>query len=168
MYTTTVNVITGEVTQIQYTAVEQTAWEAAEVIRIAAIFPNAKAAFILQVKSEAGALTQQVLQGLGSEYDLAEAEATAFKAAGYSAAVPTSVQDEVASKAAKGITITSTVACDNILAAATGWRQAQAALRRNRLTVVSAAEVAVDAATLDEIKAGRATFMASLKASLGV
>ena len=55
-----------------------------------------------------------------------------------------------------------------ILAAATGWRNAQKALRRNRLTVVSAAEVAVDAAALDTIKAGRATFMAALKTQLGV
>jgi len=55
-----------------------------------------------------------------------------------------------------------------ILTAATGWRNAQAALRRNRLTVVSAAEVAVDWAALDLIKAGRVTFMAALKTQLGV
>lgn len=128
-----------------------------------------KAAFILQVKAEAGQLTTQVLSGLGSEYELAEKEATSFKAAGYPATpIPSSIEDEIASKAAKGVTITATVATDTILAAATGWRNAQKALRRNRLTVVSAAEVAVDGAALDAIKAGRATFMAALKTQLGV
>jgi len=163
------NVSTGVLKTIPFTGAELDAWTAANAIAQAAIFPNAKAAFILAVKAEAGALTTQALSGLGSEYELAEKEAIAFKAAGYPATpIPSSVEDEIASKAAKGVTITATVAADTIIAAATGWRNAQAALRRNRLTVVSAAEVAVDAAALDAIKAGWATFMASLKTSLGV
>lgn len=128
-----------------------------------------KAAFILQVKSEAGELTTQVLKGLESEYELAEKEAVAYKAAGYPATpIPGSVQSEINSKAAKGVTITATVAADTILAKAAGWRTAQAALRDNRLTTVSAAEVAVDGPALDVIKANRASFMASLKDGLGV
>jgi len=130
--------------------------------------PEARAAFILQVRSEAGALTTQVLQGLGSEYERAEKEATAYKAAGYTGAIPGSVADEVASKAARNITITATVGCDNILAAASGWRDAQSSLRRNRLTMASAAKVAVDGAALDAIRAEHESFMAALKISLGV
>ena len=139
------------------------------VAEAATVLNAAKAAFILQVKVEAGQLTTQVLSGLGSEYELAEKEAIAYKAAGYPATpIPSSVEDEIASKAARGVTITATVAADTIMASATGWRNAQKALRRNRLTVVSAAEVAVDAVALDTIKAGRATFMAALRLQLGV
>lgn len=136
------------------------------VDKAAEVLVSAKAAFILQVKAEAGQLTTQVLKGLESEYELAEKEAIAYKAAGYPATVPLSVADEVASKAAKGVTITATVACGNILAAATGWRTAQAALRRNRLTVTSAAEVAVDAAGLDVLKANWAKFLVAIRAQL--
>ena len=126
-----------------------------------------KAVFITLVKSEAGALTTQVLKGLESEYELAEKEATAYKAAGYSATpIPGSVQSEINSKAAKGVTITSTVACDTILSAATNWRNAQASLRGKRLTTTSAAEVAVDAAALDTIKASWAAFLVELKTQL--
>ena len=128
----------------------------------------AKAFFILQVKSEAGALTQQVLSGLGSEYELAEKEATAYKEAGYTGAISSSVQSEINSKAAKGLTITATTACSNILAAATGWRNAQAALRNNRLATTSAAEVAIDATSLDAIKAQWVAFMAALRLQLSI
>jgi len=127
-----------------------------------------KTAFIDFVKASAGTFTYQVLQGLESEYELAEKEATAYKTAGYTGPVPSSVQDEVASKAARNITITAAVACDTIVATALDWRSAQAALRRNRLTVAGAAEVAIDAAGLEAIKTGHTTFMTSLKASLGV
>ncbi len=136
--------------------------EAAEVL------VAAKAAFILQVKAEAGALTTQVLKGLESEYELAEKESTAYKAAGYPATVPGSVQSEINSKAAKGVTVTATVACDIILSAATNWRNAQASLRGKRLTTTSAAEVAVDSAALDIIKAEWVAFLAALKTSLVV
>lgn len=144
-------------------------WDGTAIVKKPRDVAAEKAAFIIQVKAEAAALTQQVLQGLGSEYELAEKEATAYKAAGYPATpIPSSVQSEINSKAAKGDTITATVACDTILAAATSWRNAQAALRNNRLTVTSAAEVAVDATALDAIKAGRDTFMAALKTQLGI
>jgi hypothetical protein len=143
-------------------------WNGAAIVKKPRDIAAEKVAFILQVKAEAGALTAQVLKGLESEYELAEKEATKYKADGYPATVPLSVADEVASKAAKGVTITDTVACDNILAAATGWRNAQSALRRNRLTVTSAAEVAVDAAALDTLKASWTAFLVALKTSLGV
>jgi hypothetical protein len=117
-----------------------------------------KATFITQVKAEAGALITQVLSGLGSEYELAEKDAIAYKAAGYPATIPSSVQSEVNSKAAKGVTITATVACDTILAAAASWRRTQAALRDKRLTVTSAASVTDDVTGLDVLKASWAGF----------
>jgi len=161
------NVSTGVLKTIAFTGAELDAWTAANAIAQAAVFPNAKAAFILQVKSEAGQLTAQVLKGLESEYELAEKEATAYKAVGYPAApIPGSVKSEINSKAAKGVTITSTVACDTILSAATIWRNAQASLRGKRLTTTSAAEVAVDAAALDTLKASWAAFLVELKTQL--
>jgi hypothetical protein len=127
-----------------------------------------KTTFIASVKTEAGSLTQKVLQGLGSEYELAEKESTAYKSAGYPATIPGSVQSEINSKAAKGLIVSATVACETILIAATGWRNAQAALRDKRLTTVSAADVAVDAAGLDVIKAKWTDFIVSLRTELGV
>jgi len=148
-------------------SVDQTLLAASVATNLAA----SKAAYILAVKSEAGALTSQVLKGLESEYELAEKEATAYKAAGYPAAtatvpLPGSVKSEINSKAAKGVTVTATVACDTILSAATGWRGAQASLRDKRLTTTSAAEVAVDAAALDTLKASWAAFLVELKTQL--
>tara|TARA_R110000868_G_scaffold257946_1_gene515201 strand:- start:110 stop:586 length:477 start_codon:yes stop_codon:yes gene_type:complete len=129
----------------------------------------AKTTFILQVKSEADSLIDSVVGSRTSEYELAEKEATAYKAAGYPATpIPSSVQDEVDSKAAKGVVITATVACNNILTSATNWRNAQAALRNNRLTTVSATEVVVDSSDLDVLKAQWAGFMAALRLQVGV
>ena len=159
------NVTTGETKVINLPPEEVAALEAAAI----ADFPNVKANFIRSVKQEAGTLTQRVLSGLESEYELAEGEAAAYKAAGYPATpIPSSVQDEIASKAAKGITVTATVACDTILAAATGWREAQSALRRNRLTIASAADVAADAAALNVVRKQWADFVAALTTALGL
>jgi hypothetical protein len=151
-----------------YTEAEDVLWAAKQAAYQASIFPNAKAAFIRQVKTEAGAITQQVLSGLGSEYELAEKEATTYKAAGYSTEIPNSVQDEIASKAAKGITITAIVACDAILAAAIGWRNSQSELRRNRLITVSAAEIVDNLVDLDVIRVRWKNTTTVLKNSLGL
>jgi hypothetical protein len=130
-----------------------------------------KIIFILQVKSEAGEFTTQVLQGLSSEYEITEREATAYRLAGYPAAtetvpLPSSIQSEVNSKVIKGVIITATEACDTILAAATVWRTAQASLRDNRLIASSMAEVAVDTSSLDAVKTNWAAFIATQKALL--
>jgi len=140
---------------------------------IAAELTTAKTTFIRQVKADAGALTQQFLQGLESEYDLAEKQAMAYRDAGYpdptsEVPLPSSIQDEISSKAARGITITATVACNNIIIASTGWRSAQAELRRKRLTVASEAYSAVDFVVLDEVKAQWQTFMEGLYTMLGM
>ena len=123
-----------------------------------------KTSFLFQVKAEAGAITQQVLSGLDSEYELAEKEAAAYRTAGYPAeSIPESVKSEMDARG-----VTAIVACDAILTAASGWRSAQASLRKNRLAVQAAAAASVDATGLDAIKENWATFMASLRSSLGV
>jgi len=141
-----------------YTATPHSAEDLAE--RHAAEKTN----FLFQVKAEAGAITQQVLSGLDSEYDLAEKEAAAYRDAGYPAeSIPESIKSEVDARG-----VTPTVACDTILTAASNWRTAQASLRRNRLAAQAAAAASVDATGLDVIKENWATFMASLRSSLGV
>jgi hypothetical protein len=144
-------------------------WTGTAIVKNARDLEMEKAALIARVKSEAGEITQQVLQGLVSEYELAEREASEYKVAGYpNTPIPSSVQSEINSKAAKNVIITATVACDTILAAATAWRTAQAELRDNRLTVTSAAEIAEDAIALDAIKEKHDTFMTALKVKLGI
>ena len=62
------------------------------------------------------------------EYQVAEADATAFKAAGYTGAVPASVGVWAQAK-----DWTAQQASDDILAAAAAWRQALIGLRQARL-----------------------------------
>lgn len=144
-------------------------WTGAVIVKNFRNLETEKAELIARVKSEAGEVTQQVLQGLVSEYELAEQEASEYKASGYSnTPIPGSVQSEVNSKAAKGVIITAAVACDTILAAATAWRIAQAELRNNRLTVSSAVEIAKDTIALNVIKEKHDTFMTALKIQLGI
>jgi hypothetical protein len=141
-----------------YTATPRTAEDLAER------HASEKAAFLSQVKAEAGYVTRQVLSGLDSEYELAEKEASAYKDVGYPAdSIPESVKAEMDARG-----VTATVACDAILTAASGWRSAQASLRRNRLAAQTAAAASVDATGLDAIKENWATFMSSLRSSLGV
>tara|TARA_R110000868_G_scaffold399397_1_gene673096 strand:+ start:1169 stop:1825 length:657 start_codon:yes stop_codon:yes gene_type:complete len=127
------------------------------------VFPDSIPAFILQVDNDTDSLIKSVIGERGGEYELAENEATAYKAAGYTGTVPSSVQ---AWATAKGWTATQ--ATDSILTAATGWRTAQAALRAARLLHKEQASVAVDAAELDTIKTQWNDFLAALKTSLGV
>lgn len=122
----------------------------------------ARAAFIVQVKAEAGAFTQQVLSGLDGEYALAEKEATEYSAAGYPPSlIPESVKSEMDARG-----VTAIVACDTILTAALRWRSVQAALRKNRLMVQAAAAESFDTAGLNVIKENWDKFITSLKSSV--
>jgi len=130
--------------------------EAAEVL------VAAKAAFILQVDTDADKLIDDVIGNRASEYERAEKEATAYKASGYPA---TPVPSTVSSWAtAKGWT--STQAADSIIAAATGWRTAQASLRASRLGLKESSKTAITAEALDTIKASWAAFLVELKTQL--
>lgn len=126
-------------------------------------FSTDKAAFILQVKSEAGQLTAQVLKGLESEYELAEKEATAYKAASYTGTVPGSVSAWATAKSWE-----PKVAADSIIATAAAWRSAQASMRATRLLSKEQARVAVDATALYAIKTQWDEFMIALKLQLNV
>ena len=148
---------------IPFTAAEELEWDAKEAFEAANALPNAKAAFIKQVDTDADAIIKAVRGERATEYLLAEQESTAFKAAGYTGTVPGSVSSEATAKG-----VTAHVACDTILATAAGWRTAQAALRAQRLQSKAAASTAADVTALDAIKAQWVGFLVALKGQLGV
>jgi hypothetical protein len=83
------------------------------------------------------------------EYRLAARQAAAYKAAGYSGAVPASVQ---AWATAKGWTATQ--AADDILAVEAAWMAVLAAIRNIRLPAKEQARAATDRAILADVLAG--------------
>lgn len=131
---------------------------------IATLLATDKSALILQIDTDVDALIRAVIGERGSEYELSEKEATAYKAAAYPAApVPSSVSSWAIAKG-----WTNTAAADDIIAAATGWRSAQSALRTARLLRKQQAANAADAAALNVIQASWNSFLSGIKTSLRV
>jgi hypothetical protein len=141
-----------------YTATPRTATD------LAAKLETEKANFVYQIDADTDSIIRAVIGERASEYELAEKEATSYKAAGYPA---TPVPGSVSSWAtAKGWT--NTAAADNILATATGWRTAQATIRADRLLRKQHAVDAVDVTALDGVKASWAAFLVTIKGQLGL
>jgi len=154
-----VNLATGAKTIALLTAEEAAALQAAAV----ANFPNDKAAFILQIDTDADALIRAVIGERSSQYGGAERESLAYKAAGYTGTVPPKVQAWATAKAQ-----TATWAADSQIATAATWRSAEDALYAKRLLLKETASNAVDAAALDAVKVQWATFLVALKGQLGL
>lgn len=139
------------------TQAELDAIAAAEAARVLTV---ARAALIQQIDADTDAIYRAVEGDRTTEYLRAEEEAKAYKDAGYTGTVP----DSVASWAsAKGES--ATWATDDILATATGWRQAQSSIRAARLTCKEQARAATD---LAPVVAQWAGFLVTVKAALGV
>ena len=119
-----------------------------------------RAALLIKIDADTDAIYGAVQGNRGSEYQLAEMDATAYKAAGYTGTVPASVQ---AWATAKGKT--ATWAADDILKTATAWRGAMASIRSNRLAKKEAAKTATDLAPITAQWDG---FVAYIKTALGV
>lgn len=83
---------------------------------------------IRQIDADVDAIYGAVIGNRQAEYDLAESDANAYKSAGYSGAVPASVQAWATAKKQ-----TAKWAADDILATSANWRAAQADIRANRL-----------------------------------
>lgn len=122
-----------------------------------------KAAFIAQIDTDADALIRAVIGERASQYEGAEREALAYKAAGYTGTVPPKVQAWATAKAQ-----TATWAADSQIATAAGWRNAENALYAKRLLLKETAQAAIDSDGLDTVKAQWTGFMAALKTSLGL
>jgi hypothetical protein len=87
-----------------------------------------QAALIKRIDEEADAIYGAVLGNRATEYSQAEAEAGAYRDAGYAGDVPATISDWASTKGQS-----STWAANDILTTAAGWRAAQMAIRSNRL-----------------------------------
>lgn len=118
---------------------------------------------VLKIDADTDAIIRDVIGERGNEYKLAEEEAKSFKAAGYAGTVPASVKSWADAKG-----WTATVACDDILATANNWLNAQSSIRTNRLARKEDARKATTAAGVDTALASWAAFVSQIRTSLGV
>ena len=132
-------------------------------LKLIPVTAEARDAFILKIDTDVDALIRKVIGERTSEYELAEKEANAYKAAGYTGTVPGSVSAWAIAKSWK-----PKVAADSIIATAAAWRSAQASMRATRLLSKEQARVTVDVAALDAIKVQWDEFMVALKLQLNV
>lgn len=122
-----------------------------------------KDAFIKQIDTDADAIYTAVIGNRQTEYQLAESEANSYKTAGYAGTVPSSVQCWASAK-----NQTAQWAADDIIATATAWRGAQAAIRANRLQRKEDVRNAATAAQLSTAKQSWESFRATIRSQLGV
>lgn len=121
------------------------------------------ASAILRIDIDTDAIYGAVLGNRAQEYTLAEADATAYKSAGYPGTVPASVQCWATAKS-----WTARQAADDILATASAWRLAQAAIRAQRLSSKEAVRATIDAAGVNTAMEGWAGFVAVIRGQLGI
>lgn len=97
------------------------------------------------------------------EYLAAEQQAQAFSDAGFSGAVPPSVQSWVDASG-----MTAEAAAADILAQAAAWNAARETIRAQRLLAKAAATAALDVDALTAVMTGWAGFVSTMRAALGV
>jgi hypothetical protein len=120
-----------------------------------------KVSNLKKVDADVDAIYANAIGNRATEYGEAEAEANAFKAAAYLGVVPTYVASWLASNT-KGLT-TAQQATDDILAQATAWRGAAAAIRSNRLSAKK--NISTDVPTAMAQWNG---FVAAIRSQLGI
>lgn len=130
--------------------------EATAILQSAGLYnlEKIKANFIRQIDTDTDNLIRLVIGERGGEYERAEKESLNYKLEGYTGSVPSSVS---AWTAAKGWT--DKEAADDIIAAATNWRNLQASLRSERLLCKEQGRASADAAALDAVKARWSAFL---------
>jgi hypothetical protein len=130
---------------------------------ITAAFTNLIASSLIQIDADTDAIYGAKLGHRAQEYILAEEEATAFAAAGYTGTVPHSVHCWAVPK-----DWTAQQSADDILATATAWRGAQAAIREQRLAAKEAVRNATDSAGVETAMATWAGFVAYIRGQLEI
>lgn len=130
---------------------------AAEAARVLTV---ARAALIQQIDADTDAIYRAVQGDRAMEYLQAEADAKSYKAAGYNGTVPDSVASWSGAKKQN-----DKWAADDILATATGWRQAQSSIRATRLACKEQARTATDLAPIVATWSG---FLVTVKSALGL
>jgi hypothetical protein len=136
---------------------------AAATAKADAAFQAAKDAAILLIDADVDSIYGLVAGNRATEYALAEEDALAYKAAGYTGTVPGSVQ---AWAAAKGWTPTQSA--DDILLTAAQWRGAQGTIRASRLLRKEQIRVATTQTALDAAVAAWVGFRKAARTSLGL
>ena len=128
-----------------------------------AVFATAKAAFIAQVDGDVDAIYAAVVGNRSDEYNAANDDAQAYKTAGYTGAVPATVQSWATAKG-----WTATQATDDILAAAVRLTTLRNTIRSARLLRKEQARAAADPAALATVSATWAATVAAIRTSAGL
>ena len=129
----------------------------------AVVLAAARTAAILKIDADADKIYGDVVGNKGEEYRSAEADAKAFIAANYTGAAGGGVTSWATAKG-----WTTTQAANDIITQATAWRNAQAAIRANRLARKEVVKVAVDLAAVNAVVAQWAGFAAAIRGQLGI
>lgn len=120
-----------------------------------------KAANIKKIDADVDAIYEAAIGNRATEYSEAEAQAAAFRTAGYTGTVPAYVTSWLSNNT-KGFT-TATQAADDIIAQANAWRGAAASIRSNRL--LAKKNLADDVSTAMAQWQG---FVSAIRSSLGI
>jgi hypothetical protein len=120
-------------------------------------------AFVKQVDVDGDAIYDAVIGNRLSEYTQAEADAQAYKTAGYTGTVPGSVQCWATAKGQ-----TAQWAADDILTTAAAWLTAQLAIRQNRLGCKEAARNAATLTALTAAQTAWSAFVSTIRMQLGI
>ena len=116
---------------------------------IATELAEAKTGAILKLERDTDSLIKEIVGERAFEYELAEKEAIAFKAAGYPENdVPASVSSDAIAN-----DYSNTIACDLILTMANSWRAIQSSLRAQRLLSKANTKNALTVEELNTIEA---------------
>lgn len=121
------------------------------------------AALIVKIDVDVDAIYAAVIGNRSDEYNAANADATAYKAAGYNGTVPPSVQSWATAKS-----WTPTQAADDVLAAAARLTTLRDNIRAQRLAKKEAARVATTKTALDTIAAQWSAALAALRTAAGL
>lgn len=120
-------------------------------------------ALLAQIDADTDSIYGSVLGNRAEEYTLAANEAQAFKTAGYTGAVPSSVQSWAAAKS-----WTTTQAADDILLTAARWIGAQSAIRAERLLRKEQIRTAVGDPARAAVMVAWAGFVSYMRGQLGL
>lgn len=138
---------------------EQATALAADVVPLAIL----SGAAIAKTYSDIDEIYAAAVGNRGDEYKLAEADALAFKAAGYAGVCPASISSWKPSS-----TLTNQQKADTVIAQAIGLRSAISAMRVQRFASQDAMMAAITQAQLDAAVATWGAFILATRTSLGL
>lgn len=145
--------------EIDMTPAEVAEFEASRAVDLAEV----KKTMQKQVDAQVDAIMRDCIGERATEYQRAESQARAYKAAGYSGSVPTTVRVWAETKS-----WSNQQAADDIIAQADSWIAAQDVIRENRLKTKEAYRVATSNAQLNAAQAAWSGFVISIRNALGV